>query len=194
MSPISALPALTLASLPNNNFPAHHPSTTSSSSTYYEYIAPRIPLRSFGSATLSPFVLPFGYHVAEMRYSRLYLAAMVLQQSVVEGSTLLATHYSGLVYNLLYTPPNSGQQHGNLTIRSSTANCGKKPSWLTVDSTSNAVYCMDEDSSGQNVLASFSSATDGTVKLRSTTITAGGSVHGALYGGSDGKGFFATAE
>lgn len=53
---------------------------------------------------------------------------------------------------------------------------------------------MDEDSSGQNVLASFSSATDGTVKLRSTTITAGGSVHGALYGVSDGKSFFATAE
>jgi len=53
---------------------------------------------------------------------------------------------------------------------------------------------MDEDASGQNVLASFSSATDGKVKLRSTTTTTGGSVHGALYGGSDGKGFFATAE
>ena len=129
-----------------------------------------------------------------MQYSWLYLATMVLQQSVADGSTLLATHYTGSVYNLLYTPPSSGQQHGNLTIRSSTASCGNKPSWLTVDSTSNAVYCMDEDSSGQNVLASFSSATDGTVKLRSTTITAGGSVHGALYGGSDGKGFFATAE
>lgn len=125
----------------------------------------------------------------------LYLAAMVLQQSVADGSTLLATHYSGFVYNILYTPPGSEQeQHGNLTIRSFTANCGKKPSWMTLDSASKAVYCMDEDSSGQNVLASFFTATDGTVKLRSTTNTAGGSVHGALYGGSDGKSFFATAE
>ena len=130
-----------------------------------------------------------------MQYFWLCLTAMILQQSVADGSTLLATHYSGFVYNLLYTPPNSEhEQHGNLTIRSSTANCGKKPSWLTLDSASKAIYCMDEDSSGNNVLASFSAATDGTVKLRSTTKIAGGSVHGALYGGSDGKGFFATAE
>lgn len=59
MSPISALPALTLASLLNNSFSAHHQSTTSSSSACCKYIALRIPLHSSSSATLSPLVLPF---------------------------------------------------------------------------------------------------------------------------------------
>lgn len=59
MSPISILPTLTLASLLDSNFSAHHQSATSSSSACCKYIALRIPLRSFSSATLSPLVLPF---------------------------------------------------------------------------------------------------------------------------------------
>jgi hypothetical protein len=53
---------------------------------------------------------------------------------------------------------------------------------------------MDEDSSGHNVIVSFSNTEDGAISLRATTITAGGSVHGAVYGGLDGQGFFATSE
>jgi hypothetical protein len=120
---------------------------------------------------------------------------MLLHSYLASADTLLATHYSGSVYTLSYTPPSStSNQHANLTIKSSTNTCGKKPSWLTLDFASKAVYCMDEDSSGHNVLATFSVTDNGATSLRTSTSTAGGSVHGATYGGSDNKGFFATVE
>jgi hypothetical protein len=53
---------------------------------------------------------------------------------------------------------------------------------------------MDEDSSGHNVLASFSITDSGAISLRASASTTGGSVHGALYGGSGNKGYFATVE
>jgi hypothetical protein len=131
----------------------------------------------------------------DMRSLRCYLATMLLHSCLATANTLLATHYSGSVYTLLYTPPSSAlNQHANLTIKSSTNTCGKKPSWLTVDSVSRSLYCMDEDSSGHNVLASFSTTDNGVTSLRASTSTSGGSVHGSLYGGSDNKAFFATVE
>jgi hypothetical protein len=120
---------------------------------------------------------------------------MLLHSCLASADTLLATHYSGFVYTLAYTPPSStSNQHANLTIKSSINTCGKKPSWLTLDSASKAVYCMDEDSSGHNVLASFSITDSGATSLRASASTTGGSVHGALYGGSGNKGYFATVE
>lgn len=58
-SPISALLALTIASLLNNNLAIHHQSATSKSSACCDRIVLRIPLRSSSSATLSPLASTF---------------------------------------------------------------------------------------------------------------------------------------
>lgn len=116
--------------------------------------------------------------------------------TVATADKLLASHYSGQIYSLDLTFSGST---GTLRSTSSLGGCGKMPSWLTLDSESGTLYCFDESGAGQQgvsggVVTSYITNTDGSLKQSGQAMTAGGDVHGWYYGGSDGRGFVATAE
>lgn len=106
------------------------------------------------------------------------------------GATLIASHFSGGVYTLSLTGTNTS---GTLSISSQTKGCGNTPAWLQYYSDSRKLYCFDEFYSN-GVLAEYSVANDGRLSSTGQGKTAGNSVYGRLYGGSDGRGFVATAE
>jgi hypothetical protein len=68
------------------------------------------------------------------------------------------------------------------------------PSWLTLDSASGNLYCVDEAEYGSPVLTNLAVGSDGTVKSVVTARSTGGELHSSLYGGSNGKGYIAVAE
>jgi 6-phosphogluconolactonase (cycloisomerase 2 family) len=123
------------------------------------------------------------------------LVALGLVPAAV-ADKLLASHSSGQVYSLDLTVNGS---NGTLKSTSSTGGCGKMPTWLTLDSATGTLYCFDESGAGQQgvnggVVTSYTVNTDGSLKQSGQAKTAGGDVHGSIYGGSDGRGFVATAE
>ncbi|KAL2144215.1 hypothetical protein VTI28DRAFT_9426 [Corynascus sepedonium] len=107
------------------------------------------------------------------------------------GANLLVSHFSGSLYSLSFTNSNSS---GQLSITSETDGCGVTPAWLQLYSDINKVYCFDESWMGSGSSAEYDVAEDGSLALTGNLQTTGNSVHGALYGGSDGKGFVATVE
>lgn len=107
------------------------------------------------------------------------------------GANLLVSHFSGSLYSLSFTNSNSS---GQLSITSETDGCGVTPAWLQLYSDINKVYCFDESWMGSGSSAEYDVAEDGSLALTGNLQTNGNSVHGALYGGSDGKGFVATVE
>ena len=122
------------------------------------------------------------------------LRTWLLVLPVTLGANLLLSHFSGQVYSLSYTGDN---KNGTLTVKTSSNGCGRMPTWLTLESASRTLYCFDETSGavgGGGVLTSFSMNSDGSLKQTGQAPTTGGDVHGALYGGADGKGFIAAAE
>ncbi|KAK5741292.1 hypothetical protein LTR17_003998 [Elasticomyces elasticus] len=108
------------------------------------------------------------------RFTAAALVAVLYAPDVL-GTQLFVSHYTGKIYTLNYEASSSG--NGTLSIESSASECGKMPAWLALDpKTSTTLYCFDE-SYGSGVAK-----------------TAGGDVHGWLYGGSDGQSFVSTAE
>lgn len=116
------------------------------------------------------------------------LVAALLVPNVL-GYRLFASHFSGRVYSLTFDRDSEG--NGTLAINSSASGCGNMPSWLTLDRTAGSLYCFDE-SYGRGVVPSFSVA-GGALTSTGQASTGGNDVHGWLYGGTDGKGFVATA-
>lgn len=117
------------------------------------------------------------------------LAAALLVHDAL-GARLFASHFSGKVYSLTFERNNTGK--GMLSVGSSSSDCGRMPSWLTLDQANGTLYCFDE-SYGVGVVSSLDIS--GTAIKRSGQSTTGGNdVHGWLYGGADGKGFLATVE
>lgn len=107
------------------------------------------------------------------------------------AANLLVSHYSGNVYSLSLTT--SGET-GTLAIKQTLRAGGVMPSWLTLDSEAGKLYVTDESSWGSPVITELSVTPDGTLAPVVTASTTGGDLHSCLYGGSDGKGFIATAE
>ncbi|KAK8009704.1 glucosamine-6-phosphate isomerase [Apiospora arundinis] len=108
------------------------------------------------------------------------------------AAKLIASHFSGPVYTLDFTPTNATS--GTLKVDGQTNGCGRIPAWLTVDKATNSVYCFDESWYGSGVLAQFAADANAKLTLKSSAPTLGNSVHGSLYGGSDDKSFVITAE
>jgi 6-phosphogluconolactonase (cycloisomerase 2 family) len=105
----------------------------------------------------------------------------------VQGVKLLASHFAGGVYTLDFT--------GNkITQQAKADGCGKTPAWLSYYSADKTLYCIDESWAGSGNLVSYNVSSDGSLKQFAMAQTTGNSVHGTLYGGSNGKGFVATAE
>ncbi|KAI4859539.1 putative isomerase YbhE [Hypoxylon rubiginosum] len=113
----------------------------------------------------------------------------------VLGANLLASHYTGKIFSLSYTP---GARNATATLSSKfdTSGCGTLPAWLHIDSGVPIVYCVDEDWNGSGMLSSYSVGPDGSLKQTGQTVTSGASVHGTPYGGGDvdGYNFIATVQ
>ncbi|KAF1969870.1 3-carboxy-cis,cis-mucoante lactonizing enzyme [Bimuria novae-zelandiae CBS 107.79] len=106
-------------------------------------------------------------------------------------ATLIASHYTGKLFTLTFTPSGSA---GSLTVGSPVTGCGTTPAWLELYSADKTLYCFDESWNGSGFIAKYSVGSDGKLTLGSQAKTTGNSVHGLLYGGTDGKGFVATVE
>ncbi|KAG6357208.1 hypothetical protein INS49_015086 [Diaporthe citri] len=123
--------------------------------------------------------------------ARSWLAALCLLPETVLSANLLVSHFSGSIYSLSLKTSNG---KGQLAITSTLRAGGLTPSWLTLDSATGNLYVTDEAQYGAPVLTTLKVNNDNSVQLVSTAPTSGGGVHSSLYGGSDGRGFFAVAE
>lgn len=130
--------------------------------------------------------------LSKMTWStRCWLASLCLLPGNVLGSNLLVSHFSGSVYSLSLTTNNGT---GTLAITSTLRAGGRTPSWLTLDSATGNLYVTDEAQYGSPVLTTLKVNNDNSLQLVNTAPTSGGGVHSSLYGGNDGRGFFAVAE
>lgn len=120
-----------------------------------------------------------------------WLSSLWLLPGTVLGANLLVSHFSGGIYSLSLTISNGT---GQLAVTSTLRAGGRTPSWLTLDSAAGNLYVTDEAQYGSPVLTSLKVNNDSSVQLVSTAPTSGGGVHSVLYGGNDGRGFFAVAE
>lgn len=112
-----------------------------------------------------------------------------------QAASLFVSHFSGTVYTLSYTANGNGK--GNLAISSTSNGCGAMPTWLTLDSASNTLYCFDESSGmwgGSAKVSSLTVGNGGALQQKGQATTSGGDVYGSLYGGVNGTGFLAMAE
>ncbi|KAL2264516.1 hypothetical protein VTJ83DRAFT_7026 [Remersonia thermophila] len=107
------------------------------------------------------------------------------------GATLIASHFSGQIYTLQYTGTNSS---GTLAITSQTSGCGTTPGWIEYYGDTRQLYCFDESWWGNGAITEYAVGNDGRLSITGQGRSRGNSVHGALYGGSNGRGFVATAE
>jgi len=107
------------------------------------------------------------------------------------SASLIASHYTGKLYSLSFNPSSGSNA---LAITGQVTGCGSLPAWLELYPADNTVYCFDESWYGSGTMASFSVASDGKLTLKNQAKTSGNDVHGVLYGGSDGKGFAASAQ
>ena len=105
------------------------------------------------------------------------------------GANLAASHFSGTLFSLSFD-----NNTDTLSVTSEATGCGRMPGWLDFQSDARRLYCFDESWFGSGILAEFSVGCDGKLTLTGQARTTGQSVHGALYGGPDGRAFVATAE
>ncbi|CAJ2510422.1 Uu.00g051250.m01.CDS01 [Anthostomella pinea] len=110
-----------------------------------------------------------------------YLVPAALRLSAhVLGANLLASHYTGKIYSLLYG------SNGSLAVTGSATGCGLLPAWLHLDPESKTVYSVDESWYGSGLLASYTVDTNGVLTQTGSLATKGASVHGTPYGGENG--------
>ncbi|KAK7178879.1 hypothetical protein DPSP01_004861 [Paraphaeosphaeria sporulosa] len=107
------------------------------------------------------------------------------------SATLLAAHYTGKLYTLTFT---SSGSTGSLAVSQPVTGCGSTPAWLQLYPEDKTLYCFDESWTGSGSNAAYTVGSDGKLTLKASGKSTGNSVHGLLYGGSDGKGFAATVE
>jgi hypothetical protein len=122
-----------------------------------------------------------------MRFFYLAHSALGLTRLVL-GDRLLASHYTGKIFTISLTTEGT---NGTLQVTSTATGCGNMPSWLTLDSETGTIYCVDESEIGGPVASTFSVGADGVLAQTGQTTTSGGNVYGWYYGGPDGKSFLA---
>lgn len=110
---------------------------------------------------------------------------------LVTAEYLFVSHYTGYIYTLSLTE--DGNSSYSLSTSSSIHGGGQQPSWLTWDAANRILYSADEVGVGNGSISSFLAAPDGTLTLTGKASAPVGAVHNVLYGGTDGKGFIASA-
>jgi hypothetical protein len=118
-------------------------------------------------------------------------AATSLVLGLAWCETLFVSHYDGQVYTLQLTNNSAGQY--TLAQSSVITACGGLPSWLTYDAANSNLYCTDETMYGSASVSSFKASAQGVLSNTVKATTPYGGVANTLYGGSDGKGYIATA-
>jgi hypothetical protein len=116
---------------------------------------------------------------------------LALPTALAASANLLVSHYNGNLYSLSLTTSGST---GTLAVKQTVKTCGTMPSWLTLDSASGSLWCTDESTYGSPILTQLSVSASGSMTVSGQAKSGGGDLHSTLYGGSDGKGFIATAE
>ncbi|KAF2733423.1 putative isomerase YbhE [Polyplosphaeria fusca] len=117
------------------------------------------------------------------------LALGLLLPSTTLAASLIASHYTGKLFTL-----NFDASAKTLSVTGQATGCGTTPGWLELYPADKTLYCFDESWSNGGYIASYSVASDGKLSMTAQMKTSGNSVHGLLYGGSNGKGFAATVE
>jgi 6-phosphogluconolactonase (cycloisomerase 2 family) len=115
------------------------------------------------------------------------LAGVSLAPAAAYGATLAVSTFGGGVYSLSFT-------NNKLAIAQQTNGCGTTPAWLEYYNDTQSLYCFDESWSGGGTMAQYKVGSDGKLTIAGQAKTSGNDVHGKLYGGSDGKGFIASAQ
>jgi hypothetical protein len=118
--------------------------------------------------------------------SRIAVAVLAVAPAV-QAVKLLASHYSGNIYTLDF----SGNK---LTNQAKAAACGSTPGWIDYYSADKTLWCYDEAWTGSGNIVSYNVSDQGTISKFASARTTGNDVHGTLYGGSNGKGFVASAQ
>ncbi|KAF2115947.1 Lactonase, 7-bladed beta-propeller-domain-containing protein [Lophiotrema nucula] len=125
------------------------------------------------------------------RPTSILLAGLGFSQTVL-STTLIASHYTGKVFTLNFNPNATGASA--LSVASQTAGCGTTPAWLEYYPQDKTLWCVDESWNNGGYLVSYTVGSDGKLTQATQAKSTGNSVHGLLYGGTDGKGYLATVE
>jgi 6-phosphogluconolactonase (cycloisomerase 2 family) len=100
--------------------------------------------------------------------------------SLTAATNLFVSDYSGDVTTLSLTEHGG---HYSLTKTSANSGCAPNPSWLTLDTNHNTLYCLDEGLEVTNgSLTSFTIADDGSLTKVHREETISGPVSGVIYG------------
>lgn len=73
----------------------------------------------------------------------------------------------------------------DLVVKAITPGCGATPTWVTQDSASNRLFCMDETQTN-GTISSYRTEEDGSLSRLNTITTQPGAVHGVLFGQGNG--------
>lgn len=116
------------------------------------------------------------------------MAGLTLLPSAL-GASLVASHFSGSVHALSFD-----ESSRSLSVIGDYTGCGSTPGWLELYSADKSLYCFDESWTGSGYVVRYNVASDGRLSQSVQFRTSGNTVHGLLYGGSNGKSFIATAQ
>lgn len=113
------------------------------------------------------------------------LTSLIALGATVSATNLFVSDYSGHVTTLELT-----EKNGSYSLEQTHSNdgCAPNPSWLTIDPTRGALYCLNEGLETVNgSLSSFIINPDGSLKHIQNTTTPNGPVSGIIYGNPAGQ-------
>lgn len=119
------------------------------------------------------------------------LFSVLLASAGANAANLFVSHFEGEVSTLSLTTTDNATY--SLNVTSSSTGCGQLPSWLTLDSDSETLYCTDEWWNEDSTVTAISLGPDGALTDTVQTVAEGGAVHNTLYSGEDGAQYLASA-
>lgn len=112
-----------------------------------------------------------------------FLPATIALALVLPGLSLAAVLY--LTDQLDHGVTTLELVGSELIVKAITPGCGGTPSWLTLDATSDRLFCLDESKTNGSI-SSYSIEDDGSLSWQNAIATLPGAAHGALFGQDNG--------
>lgn len=119
------------------------------------------------------------------------LFSVLLASAGAKAANIFVSHFEGEVSTLSLNSTNNATY--SLDVSSSSTDCGRLPSWLTLDSASGTLYCTDEWWEDDSTVSALSLGADDAVTDTVQATAFGGAVHSTLYSGADGAQYLASA-
>nr|POE49757.1 putative 6-phosphogluconolactonase [Quercus suber] len=130
----------------------------------------------------------FSFHEITLRVLAIQAISTLATVSASCATNLFAADYSGSVTSLSLT------NDGVLRETASNAGCAPNPSWLTIDTDHNLLFCLNEGLTSPNgSLSSFTINDDGSLNHIKNATSINGPVSGIIYGASSGQRAIALA-